>query len=247
MLSTQVARKFVETFFGRLDARTASYEATAELLARFFPASYELLRPGVTSEARVERAEDAPVRIAFSDREERAALRLFLRALRHLPEDLPWEAIVYSKTGAIPTLRSSLRNRVTVVDDENAALAGADVVVTASLGQLTAPGVVVRALGAGAVPLASRLPVYEEILRHGEVGLHFEPGDVDVLTEQLERLVRDDDAAHPPRRAREADAGRARLVARRRRGRGDLRAAGRAAPRSRTRGPRCARGSPSAS
>ena len=101
MLSTQVARKFVETFFGRLDARTASYEPTAELLARSFPATYELLRPGVTSEARAERDPGAAVRIVFSDREERAALRLFLRELRHLPEDLPWEAVVFSKTGAI--------------------------------------------------------------------------------------------------------------------------------------------------
>ena len=52
VLSTQVARKFVELFFGRMDARTASYEATAELMSRFFPACYELLRPGVTSENR---------------------------------------------------------------------------------------------------------------------------------------------------------------------------------------------------
>ena len=51
-LSTQVARKFVELFFGRMDARTASYEATAELMNRFFPSSYQLLRPGVTPEAR---------------------------------------------------------------------------------------------------------------------------------------------------------------------------------------------------
>ena len=35
VLSTQVARKFVELFFGRMDARTASYEATAELLTWF--------------------------------------------------------------------------------------------------------------------------------------------------------------------------------------------------------------------
>jgi hypothetical protein len=192
VLSTQVARKFVELFFGRMDARTASYEATADLLTRYFPASYELLRPGVTREERVARADGAPVRIAFSDREERGALRLFLRALRRLPEELPWEAVVYSKTGAVPTLRSSLRHRVHVVDDEEAALAAADIVVAASLGQVTAPGVVTRALGAGAVPLTSRLPVYEEILSHGELGLHFEPGDVDVLTEQLERLIRDD-------------------------------------------------------
>ena len=56
VLSTQVARKFVELFFGRMDARTASYEATADVLKRFFPASYELLPPGVTAEPRVDEA-----------------------------------------------------------------------------------------------------------------------------------------------------------------------------------------------
>ena len=123
VLSTQVARKFVELFFGRMDARTASYEATAELMSRFFPAGYELLRARRDErDPAAARAAGAPVRIAFSDREERGALRLFLRALRQLPEELPWEAVVYSKTGAVPTLRSSLRNRVQVVDDEDAAL-----------------------------------------------------------------------------------------------------------------------------
>ncbi|MDA0171743.1 PHP domain-containing protein [Solirubrobacter taibaiensis] len=189
-LSTQVARKFVELFFGRMDARTASYEATAELMNRFFPSSYQLLRPGVTPEARATN-DGGPLRIAFSDREERGALRMFLRALRLLPEDLPWEAVVYSKSG-IPTLRSSLRNRVTVVDDEDAAFAAADIVVAASLGQTTAPGVLVKALGVGAVPLAARVPVYEEVLQEGDLGLHFQLGDVEVLAAQLERAIRDD-------------------------------------------------------
>lgn len=190
VLSTQVARKFVELFFGRMDARTASYEATAELMNRFFPSSYRLLRPGITPEHREPRT-GGTVRIAFSDREERGALRLFLRALRHLPEDLPWEAVVYSKSG-IPTLRSSLRNRVTVVTDEDAAFAAADVVVAASLGQVTAPGVLVKALGVGALPLAARTSVYDEVLRDGDLGLLFDVGDVDVLAAQLERAIRDE-------------------------------------------------------
>ncbi len=190
VLSTQVARRFVELFFGRLDARTVSYEATADLLERFFPASYDLLRPGVTTRPREPR--NGRVRIVFCDREERAALRLFLRALRRLPESLPWEAVVVSATGAIPTLRSSLRERVRVASDEAAEIAQADVVVTASLGQVTAPGVLVQALGAGAVPVAARQPVYEEVLEEGDLGLLFEPGDVDVLAAQLERVVGDD-------------------------------------------------------
>jgi predicted metal-dependent phosphoesterase TrpH len=46
LLSTLVARRFVETFFGRLDARTASLPATAELMSRHFPGEYRLLTDG---------------------------------------------------------------------------------------------------------------------------------------------------------------------------------------------------------
>ncbi|MDX6624957.1 MAG: hypothetical protein QOE75_2889 [Solirubrobacterales bacterium] len=45
VLSTQVARPLVEIFFGRIDARTVTSEATAQLLDRYFPASYELTPP----------------------------------------------------------------------------------------------------------------------------------------------------------------------------------------------------------
>src|SRR5438552_12107361 len=43
LLSTLVARRFVETFFGRLDARTAGTSATAELMSRHFPGEYRLV------------------------------------------------------------------------------------------------------------------------------------------------------------------------------------------------------------
>src|SRR5215475_11795391 len=91
----------------------------------------------------------------------------------------------------MPTLRSSLRERVRVESDERHAIANADVVVAASLGQVTAPGVLVQALGAGAVPVASKQPVYEEVLEEGDLGLLFETADVDVLAAQLERIVTD--------------------------------------------------------
>ena len=40
-----VARRFVESFFGRLDARTASLPATAELMDRHFPGDYRARAP----------------------------------------------------------------------------------------------------------------------------------------------------------------------------------------------------------
>ena len=46
LLSTILGRRFVATFFGRLDARTASAPDTAELMDRHFPADYRLVAPG---------------------------------------------------------------------------------------------------------------------------------------------------------------------------------------------------------
>ena len=67
--------------------------------------------------------------------------------------------------------------------------------VLASEGIRTVPGMLVRALAAGVVPVASRLPAYEELLGRGRVGLAFEPGDVQTLTGQLSRLVAEPAAA----------------------------------------------------
>jgi predicted metal-dependent phosphoesterase TrpH len=49
VLATQVARPLVEVFFGRIDARTVTRPQTAELLERYFPASYGVLGDGVGS------------------------------------------------------------------------------------------------------------------------------------------------------------------------------------------------------
>jgi hypothetical protein len=46
LLSTMLARRFVESFFGRLDARIASFPETAELMARHFPGEYQVVTPG---------------------------------------------------------------------------------------------------------------------------------------------------------------------------------------------------------
>lgn len=49
LLSTMLARRFVESFFGRLDARIASFPETAELMARHFPGEYLVLETPVAA------------------------------------------------------------------------------------------------------------------------------------------------------------------------------------------------------
>jgi hypothetical protein len=196
LFSTQVARRFVELFFGRLDARIASYAATAALMEAHFPADYHVIAPMATpSPPRGEAP--ARLRIAFVAAEERGALRTFMRALRRLGTGVDWEATVLGAMGSSSqsALRADLRARVSFLDDADGARAAllerADVVVLASGGPLPAPGLALEAIGARAVPLASRLEVYEEVLADGDRGLLFEPGDVDTLAAQLARLAED--------------------------------------------------------
>ncbi len=197
VLSTQVARRVVELFLGRLDARIASYDATRELLQRWFPADYRVIVPGadVPAADTPARAIDDPVEIVLVDDEDRPALRAFLRALRRLPLDHAWHATVWSPRATQPTgpLRRELRERIAFIGpddcDEDALLTRADIAVRASSGLLPAPGGLVRALAAGCVPVVAHLPVYEELVGDGERGLLFEPGDVETLAAQLSRLV----------------------------------------------------------
>ena len=64
-----------------------------------------------------------------------------------------------------------------------------DVVVLASEGLRVTPGTLVAAIGAGAVPVVSRLEAYVELLENDGFGLEFEPSDAETLGHQLARLV----------------------------------------------------------
>jgi predicted metal-dependent phosphoesterase TrpH len=55
LLSTLVARRFVESFFGRLDARVASLPETGELMSRYFPGAYRLVRDDGNAAGELER------------------------------------------------------------------------------------------------------------------------------------------------------------------------------------------------
>ncbi len=195
IVSTQLTRGLSRLLLARLDARTASYQATRELMQRYFPSEYQVITPG---------ADVAPVdpegdrlELVMVAEEERAALRTFLRALRSLPADLDWHATIWSSRplAAPATLGRALHERVEFVSArdmaEAKALSHADIVVLASDGIRPTPGVLVRALAAGAIALTSRLPAYDELLADGEYGLEFEPGDAQTLGAHLRALLSD--------------------------------------------------------
>jgi glycosyltransferase involved in cell wall biosynthesis len=194
-VSTQVGRRVVERLFGRLDGRTASFAATREMIERYFPGDYRVIRPGADLLHRPRR-NGGPPEIVFSAEEERGALRLFLRALRKLPRELDWRATIWLRdpaTAGTVNLSRRLRERVRLAGPADGSeaqhLARADIAVAASAGTAPAPQLVLRALAGGAVPVVSRLPQYEEALRDGDLGLLFEPRDAITLAAQLERLL----------------------------------------------------------
>jgi len=195
ILSTQLTRPLSRLLFARLDARTASYAATRTLLQRYFPGDYAVITPGADPPA--PRPRNPVPELVLIATEERGALRTFLRALRALPAQLPWHATVWSRRPTAPpaTLGRLLRERVSFVDPgeagESETLAGADIAVLASEGDRSTPVTLVRALGAGAAVVASRLPVYEELLAEGERGFLFEPGETEMLSAHLTRLLSD--------------------------------------------------------
>jgi glycosyltransferase involved in cell wall biosynthesis len=201
LISTQVARKVVERLFGRLDGRTASFAATRDLLDRYFPGHYRVIHPGADLVPRSATGGEPP-EIVFSAEEERGALRLFLRALRRLPLQLDWRATVWLRDPASApaiSLSRRMRERVRLAGpgdgSEAQYLARATIAVAASAGAAPAPQLVLRAMAGGAMPVVSRLPQYEEVLRDGELGLLFEPRDAITLAAQLERLLTHPDLA----------------------------------------------------
>ena len=206
ILSTQLTRPLSRLLFGRLDARTASYQATRDLMQGFFPSDYRVILPGSELVPGPAQGGSAVVELAIIVREERSALRQFLRALRLLPHGLEWRATVWSPRPltAPATLGRDLRERVRFAASEELSeadvLGSADAIVLASEGTRPAPGVLLRALAAGVVPVASRLPVYEELLSEGRFGLEYEPLDVQTLAAHLERVI-----AEPALRARLRD------------------------------------------
>ncbi|HUY59037.1 MAG TPA: glycosyltransferase [Solirubrobacteraceae bacterium] len=205
VLSTQFGRQLSQLLFSRLDARIASYEATRTLMDRFFPADYRVVLPAAEPVplqsswigSHPPHEGDDTLQLVFVAEEERAALRTFLRALRLLPIDARWQATVWSSRplAAPATLGHRLAERVRFAGAESMsieqALAGAEVLVLGSDGVLPTPGVLVRALASGIVPVASSIPVYAELLSDGGRGLQYAPGDSQTLAANLMQLADD--------------------------------------------------------
>ena len=184
---------------------TASFQATRDLMHRSFPAHYQVRRARGATDARARRSEHERRRCASPSRRARSAPRcaLFLRALRRLPAELDWEAVVFAAGGAARDRCAARCASACRFVEQDASRGGCSPAPTSSVaashGQAPAPGHP-RARARrrrGARRLAPAAPTRRS-LDDGELGLLFEPGDVDMLAAQLDRAGR----ATPTLRAR---------------------------------------------
>jgi glycosyltransferase involved in cell wall biosynthesis len=204
--ATHVARPLLEVFFGRLDARTASSKASADLLNRYFPGSYELTPAGVDPVA-PDQEDDGPLRITYFAQEEKGAMRVFLRALRKLPPGLDWTASVFADEPGEVDFRVSkeIRDRIKVIGPDQASLAEllsrSHVFCAASNGPSQVSSAIRQALASGAVPVVSTIPRYVELIGDGQRGMLFPAGDPVTMAGQIARLGNDRDRLAGLRRA----------------------------------------------
>ncbi|MEN0015917.1 MAG: glycosyltransferase [Solirubrobacteraceae bacterium] len=214
LLSTPITKRTREQRFGRLDARLATSLCVAHEVESLLGGTVTPIAPGVAKIAGIDQlggAVDpapphpaasadgtAPLRVAYIEQEERAALRTVLRALRELPADLPWEARVMSTRGPSATapLPPELARQVTFLpagDDaaEQDLLGWSDVAVFASDGAEPEPVGVVRAIAAGSVPIATRLAAHLEVIGQDDRGLRIDVRSPASIASSIEKLARD--------------------------------------------------------
>lgn len=186
LLAAQATRRPAARVLGRLDLRLTTTRATAALVERHFPGDYTVIAPPTRPQIGGEH-EGSP-QLVFVDNVERQTLRLVLRALRRLPEDVPWRATI-ATDAPVPALRASLRTRIGFIPVAEAAdaLRSASVVILPALGHAPRPTPVALAAGSPVIPVISDLPAFQELA--GGRGLAFPPGDADTLGDQLRRLV----------------------------------------------------------
>lgn len=209
-LAAPITRRMREQRFGRLDARLATSLVVAHEVESLLGGTVTPIAPGVPHVASAvpngaapagESSPEAgppPLRIAYLEQEERAAMRTLLRALRLLPAGLAWEARLMSARGpsASAPLPPELAGQVTFLPagdelEEQALLEWAQVAVFASDGADPAPTGVVRAIAAGAVPVATRLAAHLEVIGEDERGLRIDVRSPQSIASSLERLATD--------------------------------------------------------
>lgn len=185
----------------RLDVRCAVSEEARDMAAHFLGGTYELVFNGVELDAFAKATPTptvAPTVFFVGRHEPRKGLAVLLEAMNELPRDMRlWVAGDGPETDM---LRSKVAGDVRIdwlgrISDEEkyARMRGADVFCASSLGGESFGVVLLEAMAAETVVVASELPGYANVARSGRDAVLVEPGDPHALATALRRVIEDKD------------------------------------------------------
>jgi len=140
-------------------------------------------------------------------------INLMLAALSRLPDDMRWQLDIVGDGSMMPLLRRqrdqhiSLRGKLPP-EDVARTYTNATVLIVPSLCEENAPMVIAEAAREGLPCVAAAIGGIPEMVKDGENGLLFEPGNADDLALQLRRIDEHPEILEPMREAAIASAAR---------------------------------------
>jgi phosphatidylinositol alpha-mannosyltransferase len=194
-----IARPGVRWLAKRLDLRCAVSRDAEATATKALGGTYELLFNGIEVERFAKatpQATEGPTVFFIGRHEERKGLAVLLDALANLPADVriwvggtgPQTESLRARHGGDPRIEWLGR----LSDDDVAArMRGADVFCAPSLHGESFGVVLLEAMAAGAVVVASRLDGYRNVASDGVDALLVEPGDSEALARGLRRALAD--------------------------------------------------------
>ncbi len=208
----EYARPIFHRLMNRLEGRIAVSKAARDYIARYFPGTYRLIPNGVDVSlfGRMElepipRFADGRPNILFAGRlDKRKGFGHLLRAFERVKRVVPAARLIavgaFNAEQSEPFIRwaeeSCLEDVYFVgrVSDEELAryYRTADLVCAPSTGFESFGLVLLEAMAAGCPVVASDIPGYREVVRHGVEGLLVPPGDEEGLAAALLQLLADE-------------------------------------------------------
>lgn len=208
-------RPGVRWLANRLDVRCAVSEDARRMAAHAVGGEYTLVFNGIEVERFAKATAwptDGPTVLFVSRHETRKGLAVLLAAMRHLPADLRlWVASDGPETARLRSTAAG-DDRVQwlgrISEEEKARrLRGADVLCAPSLHGESFGLVLLEGMAASTPIVASDLPGYRNVARHGQEALLVPPGDPGALAAAITRVLEEPETARSLVSAGEARAG----------------------------------------
>ncbi len=211
----EVAHPLTRRFVAKLSARIAVSQAALATAVPYFPGDYEVIPNGVDvalfrSAHPLPRLKAAPaLNILYVGRlESRKGLRYLLQAYQQVREQVPsvrlWVVGAYSKAERVAFVRWVRHYRIQGVrfvgqvseSDKARWYRSADVFCAPGTGYESFGMVLLEAMAAGVPVIASDIPGYREVIRHGDTGLLVPPCDSAALAAALLTLLQNTSTRH---------------------------------------------------